>query len=189
MKRLLSIILFLCIALWGCTSNNDSTTPAPSTSAPVEPDETANSIVMFEADPLPAEITVKEFAVNAEYDVIIKGVTFREITALEKEKAYTKNLGYIAIIQYSARSKTSIAPNEIRLSDVFAIVLGDSTFKHQIRSIHPDENEYKTDAYAEGYYQGYTIIEVSQEAAENNSTQLRYVEIGSNTPVYYNIHE
>lgn len=210
MKKILPLFmsLFLVIALSACTKAPQDSAPQNRTvigqtlvssttsppfidSTPDTPTTTENAIVKFDAEPLPANITVKDRMNGGEYEVVIKNVTFREISALEKEDSYfLKSVTHIAIIRYSSHSLKSTRENYHTLDEEFAIVLGDQTFNFDfLYNIFLEESEYQTEDYAEDYYQGYIVIAVSQEAAESTSTQLRYVEKGTKTPIYYDIYE
>lgn len=193
MKKILILLFCLCIFVSGCTPAGQSqpaeSSPPASQSTPNDQSESAaETIVMFDAQPLPATITVKNHSYNVEYEVVVKDVIFRELTALEKEKSYQTELGYMAIVRYSAKSLNSSYSNELFLGEEFALVMGDTSYTHINKSITLAAEEYTIDdEYSDGYYQGYLLIEISEQAAASDFTQLRYIAKGSSDIVYYNL--
>jgi len=191
MKRIciLNLCFLLITALGGCanTSDNSSAVPSSVISNQGNAEQCNNEIiVMFDATDLPATFDYRDNLVGIDYEVVVKDVIFREMSALEKEKSYNKD-DYIAIVQYSAKIITPNMTKNLYLSEQFALVIGDSTDNRTNNMIQLDTNEYYTEDFDDGYYQGYAILVTSKEYAESEYTQLRYIAPGNNAADYFNI--
>ncbi|MDR2736100.1 MAG: hypothetical protein LBB49_00875 [Gracilibacteraceae bacterium] len=179
MKKAVFLLFCVCLVLGGCT--NEQGTPAGGNTV---------DVVMNDAQPLPTTINIKGFN-GVDYEMIVKDVVIREMTNIEKEKPWqnTEDLSHIAILKYSSKSLSSYsANNRVDLNgDEFALVIEHRSFREKSNLIPLDASEYTTEAYNEGYYQGYIILLINKETAESPYLQLRYIPKGTTTAEYFNL--